>query len=165
MVTGPTHPNHAFPSSLETVLHSLIGSDFRVAVGAHSNRNLIAHWRISGLFIRALRTHGSTTLSTVMLKERERRGRGRREMKRVNERDTGTCMLKAEVQYIYLSNSNSLLGPHFLDVPEEGYATLLAGVSGPPLCRLLPLYVHVPHAHLTILATGEQFPRVRRVED
>ena len=66
---------------------------------------------------------------------------------------------------VYLSNSNGLLGPHFLDVPEEGYATLLAGVSGPPLCRLLPLYVYVPHTHLPILAAGEQLPRVRRVED
>ena len=79
MVTGPTHPNHAlpkFPSSLETVLHSLVGSDLRVAVGAHSNGNLIAHWRIGGLFVRALRTHGSTTLSTMMLREREREREG-----------------------------------------------------------------------------------------
>ena len=79
MVTGPIHPNHAFPSSLETVLHSLVGSDLRVAVGAHSNGNLVVHWRISGLFVRALRTHDSATLSTVMLREREREEERERE--------------------------------------------------------------------------------------
>ena len=151
----PSHQALNFVTRGEkNVWYSLVSGDLRVAVGTHLNGNFIAHWRISGLFVRALRTHGSTTFSTVMLREgerekereREREWKRRRMTKRVNESQLILYVYRHMYMYMYvcvyvcLSQSYGdkqytcqtpmgLLWPHFLDIPEEGYTTLLAGVS------------------------------------
>ncbi len=65
---------------------------------------------------------------------------------------------------LYLSNSNRLLCPHFLHVPEERNAALLTNTPCSPLRCLLPIRNHVPHPHLVVVIGGDELTCVVRVE-